>query len=570
MIFFHSINGSSCIVTSTNTLVMKPVVNKRTIKCTDLGGCDYEFDATKVTTRKQLVDAFHRDIGKDVEYIYNFNVNKYVNTNEAIEPGEYSVFLKDFQQDVVFKTYNPSTKQVILTKYSFDTGECVESSYDLPSEPWIIRNSISANAAIALYSYTDQTTGRTFSKICNMTLQPTQFNDIITIEEDLDTKHVHFHPRSDILTIIQNDSIRVVNTANTGMEHLMLHYMVPENEHMSLNSKRHVELHESSGDLFVFVQTNLRFIMLNCHKPNNPVQWDVSIEKTCQDSKVLPDLLPSIVGISQHAACISYDSDGIFYDSVVPGYQIHVLELCTGEELFTVTELHHELEYIDMLDGHLIVQERLSTNQANQMRLVVYDTCDRSKVYKKCVEEIKLFEEESIIITYTANDNTLVLCCHKQSGDIMWEQPLEVPYANKTEVVIVQQNGVVMVERDDRDIHAIESKTGKLLWSHHLHHESSPISYLLPVIMSKLLSNVLFKVIILGGKNGVLYAVDRNTGEQKWRIQCRGYHRVIRGVKGDSMVIIADGFIQNHNSETGEIVWKTELCGPHGYSTLMN
>ena len=141
-----------------------------------------------------------------------------------------------------------------------------------------------------------------------------------------------------------------------------------------------------------------------------------------------------------------------------------------------------------------------------------------------------------------------------RDGSIIWNHPLGGAIAGRP--TYVAASGLVYVGCDDGQLYAIEADTGKQRWAYQTH---APIASV-PVVVDDV-------VYFTTGENRI-YAVDARTGKWRWQYDrespdsftIRGYPAPLV-LKDRVYVGFSDGYLACLQAATGDVIWARALSG---------
>ena len=475
-----------CIYQKTiDTLVMARVSKKQRIEFSDQGDNDYDFDATKVTTKYGVVFGSEYDVSMCREDEHN---------------GTY------------------------IDTFTYESGEY--KSMELPVGASIVKNSGSECTWIIMYPNKDRETGLTCSTtICKLNTSTKEYSHMLTL------------PNVDL----------VYHSA---------------------------QCHQESGFMSIYSRTKSK---------DDSELYVIDMTTTYTDDRIkMRYSVPSahyskVIGFLKDAVCVQVSSGGTT-DGVT---NINILDFCTGKESPILTFSEDYAREYHMTDSRLVVIKSNRASGDKNKTLMVYDLSSSCKMeYEKDFQEVKRFEDEMVMITYTSEGTSIVLCGYTLTGYEMWKTPLasfqKTKHFKKLHLDVDCQNGVVLVgdhneTNNETNFVAIESKTGDILWSR-VHDTCDQMVHLrfnrVPdMLYFRREFHSLTDVLTFSDDSNELHALERNSGIHKWSTPYISYCETYR-VKHKDLIIVIDGILQRINSDTGKVVWMkklSDIAGRHKF-----
>lgn len=159
---------------------------------------------------------------------------------------------------------------------------------------------------------------------------------------------------------------------------------------------------------------------------------------------------------------------------------------------------------------------------------------------------------------YVGSGSGMMYALDEATGTTRWAADLHAPIASSAAAL----GGMVFVGSRDGRLHAIDARTGKSRWTLRTGadlrfpwgHESGDVWTASPTIAGGML--------LFGGGDGVLYALDPATGAVRWRARTDGRIRAAPAVD-DGRVFIGsfDGRVYAFDLRSGRQLWRYETEG---------
>jgi len=152
--------------------------------------------------------------------------------------------------------------------------------------------------------------------------------------------------------------------------------------------------------------------------------------------------------------------------------------------------------------------------------------------------------------TYAVERNrTTLLAVDASSGKVKWEIEAEgYPIGRRSSVIAVRD---MVILGTARGLFAVDRETGAPRWN-----RVGGEGQYGPVYADESLVYFAFmKGSVVGGTDGVLYALDPVTGKDRWSFTPS---RQIVAVLGDSICVAAKGYLYSVHKETGKELWKID------------
>ncbi|NNE48132.1 MAG: PQQ-binding-like beta-propeller repeat protein [Rhodothermales bacterium] len=161
-------------------------------------------------------------------------------------------------------------------------------------------------------------------------------------------------------------------------------------------------------------------------------------------------------------------------------------------------------------------------------------------------------------VVYFGNSGGQFFALRADTGEEIWSLDVDSPVGGAP---LITENLAIFIDRDNR-IHAVNREDGQSVWivsgqqDIPLPWGHEGFDYLLasPILVGS--------TIVIGTGDGVVYGIDLDTGEERWKFQTGGRIRSSASVLDDVAFIgSGDGIVYGISTETGAEVWRFETMG---------
>lgn len=150
------------------------------------------------------------------------------------------------------------------------------------------------------------------------------------------------------------------------------------------------------------------------------------------------------------------------------------------------------------------------------------------------------------------------------NGNLDWVYPTEVPLGNAPTVATVNGTSIAYVGGYDRQIHAVNALTGQMLWTTNAADVAGGFDANPLVIQDAATNNA--PLLVVGNRDGFLYAFDATNGQRKWRFQTNGPLLFSAAYKNGIVYIASnDTYAYAVKVSTGAQVWKSAKLPGTGF-----
>lgn len=235
--------------------------------------------------------------------------------------------------------------------------------------------------------------------------------------------------------------------------------------------------------------------------------------------------------------------------------ELHVVNSRTGKRVGWV-DLGEAIQGSPVVDGNVAFVPLSNTSES----LVAFDLGDGTTRWKQRYGDIEaslLLLKQNLFVGNTAGE---FYCVERTKGDLVWKFSLPDNLKHKgIRSAAAADGSTVIFGADDGIVYALEAETGKLLWTYQTGGS---------VIASPSIAG---DRVFIGNLTGAASALDINTGVPLWTFNA-GSSIHASAVLSDTLVLFGTtgGLFYALRTDSGTPAWSTDLDGPVNSSAVVS